>query len=946
MKKRYILIAVLCLVMALSVVFAACNEEPKHEHTYSESWSSDENYHWHPATCEHTDAVSGKSAHTPNAEGLCSVCNRRVFFVQGGFQRYVYASDGGEQAKVMPDVPAVTEPTLAIHYYRKNAQTYKTWGFWVWADGAEGVLVNIQYQDNVGSVTLIPLADFGGADAEIGLIPRAQADWTKDGEADRFLVPSDYTFENNCYHVYIVEGDINLYRSIDETQYLINAQFTDEQHIDMTFSSPIKRLSVKHGETVLNQSDLEQAVHIGYDLPDKADLSSPYTIEATFVLGNEVKTASVNVMKLYDTETFADNFTYDGKDLGAVLGTNSTTFKVWSPVSTQIVLNIYDAGVGGEATAYEMVKGEQGIWSYTANERLAGKYYTYTVYNSAYPDGAEIVDPYAKSAGLSGKRGMVVDFDSAEATPDGWSDVTPHAYKPNELVVWETHVADVTSSATWGGTPSLAKTFKGMIEGGTTYQKGNTTVKTGFDHIVELGVNAVQLVPVFDQANDESNMNFNWGYNPLNYNVIEGGYSTDASDGYVRVKEFRELVQAFNGQDINIIMDVVYNHMGAATGSNFDVLCPGYYFRYNSSGSMYNGSGCGNETASERPMMRKFMIDSVCFLAETYKLGGFRFDLMGLHDLDTMQQLTAALKEIDSNIIVYGEPWTGGTSGLESGKQATQANMAKFEGYGQFNDQMRDALIKGGMNSADKVGWVALTSGFESQSTRNDEVTKIVNGLKGITGLNVLNIQHPVLRTVNYVTCHDNYTLKDRIQAIGKSAISANAKKSAMLANSVVLTSNGITFMLAGEEFLRSKGDLATDAANDQTDEAIHNSYQSSYEMNSLNYELKVDNADMFENYRQLIAFKRMFVSEFGLEERSEIEAKYDVQASDDGMQFVVTITAKDGKVWKVAHGNGVGTSQTVDFAGYTLYLDTMNTNVALSGSTKLAPFQTLIAYK
>ena len=473
-----------------------------------------------------------------------------------------------------------------------------------------------------------------------------------------------------------------------------------------------------------------------------------------------------------------------------------------------------------------------------------------------------------------------------------------------------------------------------MIEQVTTYTKTKAngevvTVKTGFDHIRELGVNAVQLLPIFDQSNDESNMKFNWGYNPLNYNVLEGGYSTDAADGYVRIKEFKQLIQAFNGSNINIIMDVVYNHVSAATGSNFDVLMPNYYFRYNADGSAANGSGCGNETASDHKMFQKFMVDSLCFWAKEYKLGGFRFDLMGVHDIDTMNLIAAELKKINPDIVIYGEPWEGGTSALPADKQADQANANKLNGVGQFNDQMRDALIKGGMNSDSSTGWVT------NMSTVNaGDVTKIVSGLKGITDCGTNKISDPN-RTVNYVTCHDNYTLYDRIVASGVRTTNWQLiRNMAVLANSMVLTSNVTSFILEGEEFLSTKG-------------GDHNSYESSYKVNELNYDLKANNLQVFEVYQKLVEFKTTCK---GLHlEESQIADNYQVTTLSDGA--VIQITVKDSKTnrtYKIIHANGTISKKTVtsDFSGYTLYLDTLSTDVEMSATTAIKPYQTIIAYK
>ena len=849
----------------------------------------------------------------------------------------------GNSKKVLPDAPAKADgPSVMLHYYRKNADDYSKWGFWLWtASGSVAGDTKTQYgwplnfQDGYGAIALYSFAELGLTDTSerLGLIAKKlDGTWTKDTEADRYVDLSMYEMDaNNYYHVYVYQGDTNLYKDIDSLTHGMSAAFVNDFEIEITTKANIKYIELLEGDTIIGKAETGETRSITFDFDSgkyEPDISQIYTVNAVFFDDDYEGSCSVTVTALFETEMFNKNFNYTG-ELGAIYTPSATTFKVWSPVSTKIMLNIYEQGTGGKATSYEMKKGEKGVFEYKLNGNQDGKYYTYTVYNATYTSGVEIVDPYARSAGLNGARGMVVNFDSAKAKPEGWDSVTVHPYDANELVVWETHVADVTSSKTWTGTEDYRKKFLGMIESGTTYEG----VKTGFDHIKELGVNAVQLVPIFDQANDEVKTTFNWGYNPLNYNVLEGSYSTDAADGYARIKEFRQLVQAFNGADINIIMDVVYNHVNSAVGSNFDVLMPGYYFRYTSSGDASNGSGCGNETASDHYMFRKFMIDSVCFWAKEYKLGGFRFDLMGLHDLETMNQLAAKLKTINPSIVIYGEPWTGGDSTLASSKRAVQANGKKYEGYGQFNDQMRDALIKGGMSAATEKGWI-------TGAGTSSDLNKIVEGLKGFTSTNSVLI-NDMYKTVNYVTCHDNYTLKDRIRAAGI-IDSTSIQQMAMLANSVVLTSNGVNFMLAGEEFLRSKQD------NGAVGEQIHNSYNASYKVNELNYALKVTNIDMFHNYQKLIAFKKMFVKDFDLTSNAQVAAQYSASRLTGGYALQITITAKDGTVWKIIHANSQTPADfTADFNGYELYLDTLNSaELTLSEATAIKPNQTIIAFK
>lgn len=622
-----------------------------------------------------------------------------------------------------------------------------------------------------------------------------------------------------------------------------------------------------------------------------------------------------NIVKHYKTKGFNKKYNYNG-ELGAIYESFKTTFKVWSPISTKIVLRIYENGtpsfLGGDDqfVEYEMMKKSKGVWVKEIQGDLEGKYYTYVVSNFLY-ENKEVVDPYAKSAGINGLRGMVVDF--SKTNPIGWDDVEIIKTNYNNLTVYESHIADLTNSDTWNGNKANYRLFNGFYEDSTTYNG----VSTGFNHIKELGVNAVQILPMFDHTNDEVKENrvFNWGYNPLNYNVIEGSYSSNPYDGYVRIKEFKELVMAYNKAGINIIMDVVYNHVNAHLESNFDVLMPYYYYRYNKDGRISDGSGCGNETASDMPMFKKFMIDSTEFLAKEYKLYGYRFDLMGVHNIETMNDLAANLhKNVNENIVVYGEPWSAGPLALDDKYvPAMQSNMALYEGYGCFNDKVRDALIKGGLNSNEALGWVT-----NDKHSYLKDYRELVKGVRGYINYRVKDRS----KTVTYATCHDNFTLYDRIKAAGINDCET-VKKMAMLANSVVLTSDGIGFMLSGEELLRTKN------GND-------NSYNSSYEENEINYDLKIKHIDMFNNYKKLINFKKTvnFNNIKFRKEHSRNVLVYDIK--DEESEYLVI------------HKNGVAEDLVLDLSGYELYLDTLNIyNESTSlNNIKIEKYQSLILKK
>ena len=970
MKLKNIIVALLCVLFMFSLTLTACDKTEKHvcesqcplcygctdlectddacrvkclghtstgedhTHTYSKEWAWDSTDHWHPADCGH-DLKQGVEPHTLDENGYCSVCEHQIFSKSGSWTIYS-ATGSADDSITMPAAPAsYPAGSIVLHYRRIKSTDYPHWGFWLWKVGAEGTRYKLQYQDDFGGITVVAASELGGENAKIGIIPidddiTSSGSWYMKDSAgvDRLLIPEDYKQSDGCYHIYMIEGDSKTYKTAQESNYQtlnfgVTASFKDRTNIDISFATPVTNVQILENDVLLGEwSDGGNAAgRVGFEMDHDAIISGRYSVKATFVKDTKLVESGVDIRVFYDLAEFANAYYYEGNDLGATLGENSTTFKVWSPVSQKIVLNLYNEGDGGTAfETHPMELGDYGVWEYTANTRLAGKYYTYTVYNAKSTGGTEVIDPYAKSAGLNGLRGMIVNFAAKELTPDGWDEVEVNPYSENELVVWETHVADVTSSPTWGGTASKAKTYLGMIESGTTYESNGTTVSTGFDHIVELGVNAVQLVPIFDQANeeDEQYRSFNWGYNPLNYNVLEGSYSSDPTNGYTRIKEFRQLVQAFNEKGINIIMDVVYNHVNDASSSNFEVLMPGYYFRHNATGALSNGSGCGNDTMSERPMFQKFMIDSVTFWAETYKLGGFRFDIMGLHDIETMNKLTQAVRQVNENIVLYGEAWGSNSAATNSSVPlACQSNASLFaDRLGQFNDQMRDQVLK-----------------FASGSTNDIHDDRILQGFKGQTTA----YTNDLFKTLNYVTCHDGFTLYDDFQfntSIRTTGSQAHRKECSMLANSMILTSNGISFVLAGEELLRSKVDLG--AVGDQQ----HNSYNAPYEVNALDYSRKILYKDVFENYKKLIAFKERFVKDFGLTSNEAVASKYSVQHS--GNVYIITINTGSNGTYVIAHaGPQGGTASALSGCTY----DFSTTRTSGINST-LEPYETVVGHK
>lgn len=842
-----------------------------------------------------------------------------------------------------PSIPEVEGDYVAIHYQRMDSN-YSKWALWLWEKGYDGAQYEFNGTDDYGAIAMYSLNTWSEKVTAngLGFIVKASSLWTKDVEADRFIDFNKLTKgEDGGYHIYLLTGDENIYIN-PEREYIDEVsvcEFISFNQVKISCINPVSTITIYENGAVMHNenfagADVENYIY-EFEEGKEVSLANSYSVEVKFYQSGRTITKNISFKNLYTSTQFADAYNYSGDDLGATHSSTSTIFKVWSPVSTEIVLRIYDNGTpvsvdaalgSDEYVEYPMTK-NAGTFECEVQGDLEGKYYTYVVTNGVY-QSKEIVDPYAKSAGVNGLRGMIVDF--SKTNPEGWSEVVPHQYDKKSLTVYETHISDISSSITWSNNPShleYAKKFKGAYLSGTTYTKDETTVATGFDHIKELGVNAVQFVPIFDQANDEVDLQFNWGYNPLNYNVLEGGYSSNPHDGYNRIREFKELVQAYNKEGINIIMDVVYNHVNGAVMSNFDVLMPEYYYRYTSDGILSNGSGCGNETASEMPMFRKFMIDSAAFWAKEYKLGGFRYDLMALHDIETMNQVVEKLYTINPSICVYGEPWAGGDTPLAGASQAKQANANKYVGYGQFNDQMRDALIAGGMKGATTLAWITN----EEIVNKATDTPKIRKGIQGYTYSTDVLVEDPD-KTVNYVTCHDNYTLVDRFAAAGI-ADEVTAKKMAILSNSVVFTSQGITFMLAGEEFLRTKG-------------GDHNSYQSSYEVNELNYDLKIKHQDMVEIYKKLLSFKQN-VNGMHLDKEGCANLTISSNSLANTFYYEIADTLND-KTYIVYHRNGAFADEeiSVDLSGYELYLSTTDNNKVLSENTIVKPFETIIAVR
>ncbi|WP_438449008.1 type I pullulanase [Gorillibacterium sp. sgz5001074] len=528
---------------------------------------------------------------------------------------------------------------------------------------------------------------------------------------------------------------------------------------------------------------------------------------------------------------FDESYAYEGDDLGCHYNPDATSFVLWAPTASDAAAVLYDAWDGVPAAELPMTREERGVWRVTVVGDCSGKLYTYKVKISG--QWQEAVDPYAKAVSVNGDKGAVLDLRTTN--PKRWTGDRPPFEHPIDAIIYEVHIRDLTIHPL-SGVLHKGK-YLGACELGTKGPKG---IPTGFDHIRSLGITHVQLLPVYDFATEsvdetDPERSYNWGYDPKNYNAPEGSYASDPFDPAVRIRELKTLIQTCHDHGLRVIMDVVYNHVFDAFRVNFTKLVPGYYFRYKNDGLFSNGSGCGNDTASERPMMRKFIVDSVLYWAREYHLDGFRFDLMGLHDIETMREIRRRLDEIDPSIVMLGEGWIMPTE-LPEAERANQWNAHRLPGIGQFNDGIRDTL-KGSVFSEGDGGFISGRGGSEHHLKIG--ITAAVHYNDHIRGYAAEPVQ-----SVAYVEAHDNYTLWDKLLLSNPYDDEATRKRRHKLASALVLTSQGMAFLHAGQEFMRTK-------------DGVENSYKSPDLINRMDWQRCAANQDGVEHIRRLTALRR-----------------------------------------------------------------------------------------
>ena len=567
----------------------------------------------------------------------------------------------------------------------------------------------------------------------------------------------------------------------------------------------------------------------------------------------------------FESKEFNEKYNYDG-ELGVIYSKNSSEFKLWAPLAEQVELVLYGKdynALESNKTIIKMNKENRGVWRARINEDLSGEYYNYLVRNNGKT--YESVDPYAKAVSINGEKSMVIDMESTN--PKGWSnDKKPILNDVTDSIIYEAHIRDLTKDEASGVITELRGKYIGAVLENSKIK--GTSITTGLDHLKELGITHIHLLPVFDYGSiDErydSPDNYNWGYDAQNYNVPEGSYSTNPYEGAVRISEFKEMVYRFHQAGIRVVMDMVYNHTYNLE-SPLNLTVPGYYYRKDKYGCYSNGSGCGNETASERYMFRKYMIDSVLYWAKEYHIDGFRFDLMGLHDLETMRIIRNELNKVDKSIIMYGEGWTCYDTPLNINESAVKNNICKFDDLqiAAFSDDARDS-IKGSVFLKESLGFVNGGDNYEESikyticaSTKHDEID-----LSKVVYSKSFWANEPY-QTITYDSAHDNNTLFDKLRMSCKDENEEELLKMNKLAAAIVLTSQGISFLHEGEEFARVKENLQG--------EIIENSYNSSDYTNELKWLRKQRYIDLFNYYKGLIKLRKEYKA-FRMNSNKEIQ--------------------------------------------------------------------------
>ena len=728
--------------------------------------------------------------------------------------------------------------TIIVHYHRYDGN-YEGWNLWIWPhkpSSKEGKAYEFTEKDEFGVKAVVKLDE---TCAKVGIIVRLREWEMKDVAKDRFIdIP-----ESGVAEVWILQGVEEIFYERPDTSPRIF--FGKVSSFDTVMAYLTNKIDTKNwkGKVKITVDGEEKPIET-VEKADPTDISVTNYIKIKLKEPLKPSDVSKNVelhiegfkpYRLIMMEVLDDPvFFYDG-ELGAIYSPEGTIFRVWSPVSEWVQLLLHKNGNSDEPDiVVNMVNRGNGVWEVAVEEDLEGWFYRYRLCN--YGKVRETVDPYSKAVYVNSKKSAIVDLSKTD--PEGWErDKRPFKGEYEDAIIYEIHVADITGLPNSG--VKMRGKYLGLTQEGT---RGPDGVTTGLDHLVELGVTHVHILPIFDfytcnEEEEDFEKCYNWGYDPVLYMVPEGRYSTDPKDPHVRIKELKQMILALHRKGIGVIMDMVFPHtFGVGELSPFDQTVPYYFYRIDKDGSFLNESGCGNTIASERPMMRKFILDTLKYWVEEYHIDGFRLDQMGLMDRKTVLAIESELHSIDPSIIIYGEPWGGWGATVRFGK-----GDQKGAHVAVFNDDFRDALRGSVFNTKVK--------GFLMASPGKD--TKVKRGIVGSINYSsrIRGFTSDPEETINYVACHDNHTLWD------KNLLAAQAdkrrkwnedllKRAQKLAGAIILTSQGVPFLHGGQDFCRTK-------------KFNGNSYNAPISVNGFDYERKAKYKEVFEYYKGLIKLRK-----------------------------------------------------------------------------------------
>ncbi len=703
---------------------------------------------------------------------------------------------------------------LTIHYHRYD-QNYDHWNLWTWLDH-KTIEVSPSGQDSFGLIFKIDIDKYPPK-GNIYFLPKYK-NWENKGK-ERFWP------RTGNKEIWILEGQAELYTEAPSLSPFVRKAFIDSPNeLTVLLTNPLQKEELEKASGEIIYKDLKSIKSAELNLiPENTQVSTILRAKFTDEINIEKLPAR---FKLTDFEPgrltirgILDSSQYMSDDtLGFFYSPEKTNFRVWAPGATEIILNIYDSATGKDKKIHKLSKKDHGIWEITVVGDLKNKYYTYQVDgpDNQYDKTNEILDPYSICTTAHNGRAMIkIDKTDIADSP---------VFNFSDAVIYEIHIRDF-SIAPNSGIGQKGK-YLGFTEKGTKLP--GTDIATGLDHLVELGVNTIQILPIQDFEHENVGNNYFWGYMPVNFNAPDGWYASNPENGSA-IAEFKQLVDACHKRGIKVVMDVVYNHTAEGNPDikyNFNGFVPNHYYRKRLDNSYWNGSGTGNEMRSENPMVRKFILESLKYWVKEYKIDGFRFDLMGLHDMKTMEEIVSQLRDIKDDIFIYGEPWTAGDTPIDPTLKGDQ----RGKGFAVFNDHFRDAL---------KGPWSNLEPGFIQASLYTDRVKT------GIMGSIDDFADHPT-EVINYVACHDGRTLWDRIVATTEDNYFYNdtiLKAMNKLAAAILFTSQGIPFIHGGQEMLRTKF-------------GSHNSYNQPDKINMIRWDHKQENMDIFEYYQGLIKLR------------------------------------------------------------------------------------------